>query len=471
MKELTTIMSMLLASSSQPLLLYVLWTAPQFLVICSLTGGTSALGEDGLRICKFDNFSQNISATKEDSNRIIYLLTLLPYPALPSSSRDSDSLRTVAALREMGQALLPAAQLAVDHVNQDPYTLPGYRVELIKAESGCNMTTKTLVSFIEHVVNSKHKRRSVTGIIGPTCSESAIAVSSILGRRGELALPNVHITMSAELEDRQKYPYTFGIVGSRFQIVDALVSLICYSGWNKVAILYDESRASDALYVNKRLSEEENPSNRGFGTIHNMPISNKFFPLETLTKSEVQIGIIMSTLALAQKLMCIAYHEGMTHPGYQWVIAEYSFNEFTGHNTTLYYKGRLYECFWGIQSIVLDHIVFVHFQLSETDASLQLTSGYAYTDIAKQYETKIAFYKFNNVCSFPSVPNFFHAATSYDAVWALVLAMNMTLSERSGNVKKTINTLDKEFLSVNFRGAPATSPLITVRDLSKEWLK
>ena len=435
---------MLLASSNQPLLLYVLWTALQFLVICSLTGRTSALGEDGLGLCKFDNFNQNISATKEDSNHTIYLLTLLPYPALPSSNTDSDSLRTVAALREMGPVLLPAAQLAVDHINQDPYTLPGYRVELINAETGCNMTTKALVSFIEHVVHREGKGRFITGIVGPTCSESAIAVSSIIGRGGELALPNVHITLSAELEDRQKYPYTFGIVGSRFQIVDALVSLICYNGWNKVALLYDESRESDTLYVNQRLSEEvwdENSGNRGFSTIP-MAITNKFFPIETLTKSEVHIGIIVSTLALAQKLMCIAYHEGMTHPGYQWVIAQYSFNEFMEHNTTLYYKGRLYECSWGTQSIMLDHVVFIHFRLSEIGASLQLVSGYTYTDITKQYD---------NGCSFPAVPNFFYAATTYDAVWALVLAMNMTVSERSSEIK--INILNKEFPNINFRGA------------------
>ena len=102
----------------------------------------------------------------------------------------------------MGPALLVAAQLAVDHINQDPYTLPGYRVELINAESGYNMTIKALVSFIEHVVNSECKGRSIAGIVGPTCSESAIAVSSIIGRRGELALPNIYITLSAELEDR-----------------------------------------------------------------------------------------------------------------------------------------------------------------------------------------------------------------------------------------------------------------------------
>lgn len=409
-------------------------------------GRTSSLGEDA---CEFDNFSQNISATNEpdSSNRVIYLLTLLPYPSLP---RDSDSLQTAAVLTGMpGPSLLAAAQLAVSHINQDPHTLPGYRVELINAESGCDTTTEALVSFTEHVVHSEHtKGRLITGIIGPTCSEPAIAVSSVIGRGRQLALPNVHIATSAELEDRESYPHTFGIVGSRSQIVDALVSLIGYSGWKKVAILYDESRASDVLYVNQRVSEElggGDSGNGGFGTVR-MPISNNFLPLEAIAKSEVRVGIIMSTLTLAQKLVCLAFHEGLAFPGYQWIIAEHNFNEFTEYNTTFYYKGRLYECFWRIQSTILDHVVFVHFQLTEVDASLPdpLVSGYTYTAITKEYETKT---KINNVCSFPVVPNFARVATTYDAVWALVLVMNMTLSEIS-----KINILDK-LPNVNFRGA------------------
>jgi ABC-type branched-subunit amino acid transport system substrate-binding protein len=352
----------------------------------------------------------------------------------------------VTALREMGPALLPAAQLAVDHINQDPYTLPGFRVELINAESGCSTTTKALVTLVKHVVHSERNGRSITGIIGPSCSESAIVVSSVIARGGPLALPNVHITTSAELEDRERYPYTFGIIGSRSQIVDALVSLIGYNGWNKVAILYDESRASDALYANQRLREEVWDENFGKGdvsTIHT-PVSNNFFPLETLIKNKVQIGIVMTTLTLAQKLMCIAYHEGLTFPGYQWIITEYSFNEFTEQNTTFYYEGRLYECFWGI---VLDHVIFIHFQMAEVDTTLQLVSGYTYTDITKQYETKMDFYKYSNVCFFPAIPNFNRAATTYDAVWALVFTMNMSISSDS-----KINILDK-FPSVNFRGA------------------
>ena len=456
----------MLLSSSQTLLLFVVWVTFQLLVLCFLTSRSSGLGEDMLEICKFDNSSQNISTnSNEDSScHTIYLLTLLPPPAAQCSSTENNNSLPPVLVRNMGPSLLPAAQLAVDHVNQDPFILPGYKVKLINAAGDCNMTTTALVSFIKHVFYGKDKGRLISGIIGPTCSESTITISSIVGRGG-LVLPNVHFASSAELQDRDKYPYTFGVVGSTFQIVDALVSLIRYNRWNRVAILYDDSRASDALYANQRLREgiqSENSNSRVFITFH-WPISDTLFPLESLMNSKAKIAVIMSSLALAQKLMCIACHEGMIFPDHQWIIAQYSYSEFTEHtNTTFYYRGKLYECFWNKQNditIALNHVVFVHFRLTEVDESSPLISGYTYANITKQFgETKTAVHKQNKQCPFPAVPNFIQASTTYDAVWALVLAMNMTVSDSSDqfhcDLLPNIQTPFKDkFPDVNFRGA------------------
>ena len=44
---------------------------------------------------------------------------------------DSDSLQLY---QDVDFAVLPAAKLAVEHVNEDPNILPGYRVELINID-------------------------------------------------------------------------------------------------------------------------------------------------------------------------------------------------------------------------------------------------------------------------------------------------------------------------------------------------
>ena len=129
---------------------------------------TSRLGT-----CDFENIST--SQLKPHNSSTIYLLTLLPYP----QDRDTNSLQPA---WNRGADILPAAELAVQHVNQDPSMLQGYRVDLVNADGGCDIATRTLTSFFKHVFKSgsTHSRgKQIAGIIGPSCSESTITVSSI----------------------------------------------------------------------------------------------------------------------------------------------------------------------------------------------------------------------------------------------------------------------------------------------------
>ena len=311
--------------------------------------------------CDFENISRGIIQLKHDSSTI-YLLTLLPYPQPISQDRDTNSLQPT---WNRGADTLPAAELAVQHVNQDPSMLQGYRVDLVNADGGCDITTRTLTSFFKHVFKSgsTHSRgKQIAGIIGPSCSESTITVSSITGRATAegLALPNVHIASSAELEDRERYPYTFGVLGSTFQIVEAVFTLIRHNQWSKVAVLYDDSRAS--FYASRRLRERIHREYREFIVFHSA-VYDTYFPLDSLKKSEAKIVAVMSTLTFAQKILCIAYHEEMTFPDYQWIVVGHSHGEFTESNTTLYYDGRHYMCNWTKTTPALEKTVFIHLSL------------------------------------------------------------------------------------------------------------
>ena len=141
---------------------------------------------------------------------VIRLLTILPYPV---QHPDSVSLRPY---WDGGLAVLPAAQLAVEHVNQDPNTLPGYRVELLNVDGGCNVFSRALTNFVEQV----HSGIPIAGVIGPGCSDSALAISPILGRP-EISLPNIHLATSSLLQNRTQYPNTYGILSSSFTLINA----------------------------------------------------------------------------------------------------------------------------------------------------------------------------------------------------------------------------------------------------------
>ena len=398
------------------------------------------------------HFSEIDDSTSENDSTTIYLLTLLPYP-----QPDERNKASFQPAWDGGPAVLPAAQLAVNHVNQDPTMLPGYKVKLVNADDGCNVTTRAVINFMKHVVDDRVSRdktinKPIVGVIGPTCSESTIAISSIIGRGG-LALPNVHIASSAELEDRDKYPYSFGVVGSTFELVDALISLIRFNGWNKVAILYDDSRALS--YTNKRLREII--ASQPFIVFHSA-VYDTFYPLDSVMKSEAKIIVITTTIAFAQKIMCIAKDMGMHFPNYQWIIVGHSYEEFLqSRSTNFRYHKRLYECNWTNPydgGIALEQQLFIHFRLSVRNNSLLLVSGKPFYEIITTYTQYINRSNYNAICPFPIVPNVW-ATTVYDAVWALLLALNLTAAEGNGSLSdpNTMDKLKENFQYVHFNGA------------------
>ena len=427
------------------------WLLNRILIVWMILQEPSSSESTRLGVCNYDEIDNSDS---EKASKIIYLLTMLPYPQPRSENKASVQSQPE---WDGGPAVLPAAELAVEHVNRDPYTLPGYTVKLINVDSGCNVTTRTVVNFVKNVIENSTTKdevvKRIVGIIGPACAESAITIPSIIGRsRGELILPNVHITSSTELEQRDKYPYTFGIVGSTLQLVDALFSLIRNNGWDKVAILYDDSRA--LYYATRRIRETF--LKQSFIVFYSA-VYDTFFPLDSLQKSEAKIIAITTTLVSVQKIMCIAKDKGMHFPNYQWIIVGHSLKEFP-QSTKFQYHGRRYECNWFDHNSggrVLEKQLFIHFRLSLMDRNMTLVSGENLEQIITTYYKNVTDRYNKRVCPFKILPSIW-ASTVYDAVWAMLLAWNMTTSGSVNDVFSkpiTMDKLSKNFQFVNFSGA------------------
>ena len=116
--------------------------------------------------CCSSNLIKNASKEKE----VLYLLTLLPYynpdPSLNPSWNEGDNIQ-------------PAMELAKDQINSNPLILENYTLELIHAHSGCDILVETEYSFSKEAFprsNSPSVRR-LTGVIGPGCSSSSIALA------------------------------------------------------------------------------------------------------------------------------------------------------------------------------------------------------------------------------------------------------------------------------------------------------
>ena len=352
--------------------------------------------------------SNSESVSNDTELKTVRLLTILPYPSHNNSSSLQPSW-------DEGPAVLLAAELAVKHINQDRFTLPGYKVELLNSDGGCNIFSRALNSFTRSVLHGP----PIAGIIGPGCSRSTIAVSSLTGRK-EVALPNVHLGTSPFLENRSKYGNAFGIVSSSFSLAEAAVSLIEHNSWEDVAILYD---SNSYVHLNDRLRELINRELEKNRIVFYSVVYDTYYPHDALKQNSAKVIITLTSLPHTLKLLCIAYTRGMVFPRYQWVIIGVSFDQLSseGKEIVFQYNGVWYTC---DPKVILQNNVLLNYRLSVIDKQEKLVSGYTYYETLEQYSQQVAIH--NSSPNPASVSPSLWATVTYDAVWALVLAMNMT---------------------------------------------
>jgi len=86
------------------------------------------------------------TCTSPGGANTLYLVSLLPYP---------DTRPTLQPSWEEGPALMPAAELAVELINNRSDILSDYNIEMIAGDSGCDVTTKAVTAFVETVMHSR----------------------------------------------------------------------------------------------------------------------------------------------------------------------------------------------------------------------------------------------------------------------------------------------------------------------------
>jgi len=108
----------------------------------------------------------------------LYILALLPY-SNASPCRWYHSW-------DKGAGILPAAELAIEHINKKSDVLRLYQLHLISGDSGCNVVSKTVVSFVKHVLSATQR---VVGIVGPAVRLQALQYPHLLAETPQLWSP------------------------------------------------------------------------------------------------------------------------------------------------------------------------------------------------------------------------------------------------------------------------------------------
>ena len=384
------------------------------------------------------NQSTGVTGSQENSevntggaNNIIRLLTILPYPVSPNDSN------SVQPLWDEGPAVLLAAKLAVKHINEDSCTLPGYRLELLNTDGGCNIYSKALIEFTKQL----QRGPPIAGIIGPGCSESSSVVSSLMSRP-EIHLPNIHFATSPLLEDRNKYRNSYGIVGSSVAYIEAAILLMEYNNWEDVAILFD---SDSYIHLNQRQRGAVSQILESDRVVFFSVVYDTYIPLDALVKNSVKVIITLTQLDQTLRILCIAHKRGMVFPRYQWVLSGRYFLEIKAsitNSVVFHYDGEIYNC-TSKETLSDGHLLLNH-RLENRDKTSQLVSGYTFDDIVHQYLLEIYNHNRDSLVSIePSI----WATVAYDSVWAMTLAINMSIDVNISENIKHFQFGNKDFIN------------------------
>ncbi len=254
-----------------------------------------------------ENSTVDGTAMESGNKHTLYFLSMLPYP---------DPRPSFQALFQDGPDILPAAYLAIDEINNRTDILNDYQIELIEADGGCDVETKPLETFVANVF---HSGKQVVGIIGPGCSDSAVAVSALCGR-SEIALVTVHIANSPLLANRTLFPYAFATADTSLVVVESIIELMRYNDWRRVSLIYDVSTLEFIPLAESLI--EKTSRLQGYSIAISVPfLKVNDIPVTDIENSFVRIIILManSNDSICE-MLCLAHQRQLVYPAYQWVI-------------------------------------------------------------------------------------------------------------------------------------------------------
>ena len=364
----------------------------------------------------------------------LYLVLMAPFPAPVQPSWVA------------GHRVAPAVQLALDQINNRSDILRDYELILLKSDTACSNGYAAVKAIVDIV---RVRDRPVVGIVGPGCTTAALAVAEQVSRPQYSLIAITPSATSPNLEN-EKYMNTFATISSSGAYVKVYRALMDHNGWNAVSILYDENRQYFLDTFNRFSEEEMNVSRVVYQSAVLDGKTEQFFPLSDI-KAMDRGRVILSFAAskTARDMMCLAYHEEMIYPTYQWVFHDRTVSQLKTSTSFINHEKK-YDCNEEEMAQAINGILLILYNIEQDDADIISPTTQSFSEYYESYTEEL------NRCNNESYLNY--ANTNYDAAWALALALNKTAETvnlttyRYGqpNITKQIR---KELFKVRFDGA------------------
>ena len=335
---------------------------------------------------------------------------------------------------DRGLELLPAAQLAVDRINQDPTILPGYNLELTELNTGtCDhgYPSDALFQFVNEITREK---QHLVGVVGSFCTALAKAVA-LIAERSETNLLQILASPSPALHDMVRYPHLFHIIPSSAVYGEAVCSLIDEFGWSRVGVVSDNSMEHSYSALANMLG----------GNLAFYPFRGPPSLLRTLQGRGERIVILSVGIEQAAEVLCLAYKQCLCWPQlkHTWIVYEHQVENFFQAAST---------CDNDSMRNALEGVFLIQYELNINDSNKVIVSGQRYTEYYNDYLKHLS-----QVASHYNTslnPNLYSNAL-HDSVWATAIALNISLEANIETARRieVLEIANNELSNVSFTGA------------------
>ncbi len=277
----------------------------------------------------------------------LYVLVTGPYPdPLPNTGWDA------------GISLIPAVRLAFEQINNKADILSGYELKLIERDSGCRSENSiplkvftsvvggTYYSHLQESCSLQTVGQNIIGIIGPACSDAALAIAPFL-ERSEVNILQLSPTATSPQIERANFGTTVTMISSSLAYIESIAKLMECNEWSKVAVIFDGLGANfqtTAKEFDKHLPENITFSSPAYMFNHDDFIPHLLFPFDELIDKRARVIVIFAGKGLVQRILCLAYKMNAVYPQYQWIFSERSPQDFKENVSQFKYNGIVYNC-------------------------------------------------------------------------------------------------------------------------------
>ncbi|XP_029045875.2 uncharacterized protein LOC114877446 isoform X1 [Osmia bicornis bicornis] len=305
--------------------------------------------------------------------------------------------------RPEGPSELQAARLAVERVNE-MNVLSNFQLRLIYNDTKCD--PGVAVDRFFHALYSAKKNDLIPLLLGTACSEVTETLAKIVPYWNVIQVS--FGSTAPALSDSTEFPLFLRTVAPDSSHNSARIALIKHFGWDTVTAL---SQTGDmySLAVNDLVTELEQANITCTATI---TFAENDYKEQLRTLKELDTRIIIGSFSprLAPRVFCEAWKLGMHGGDYAWILPGDTI-DLSGMAGNWWHSGPE-ECTPSQLSQTLDGLIIVKSHgsaLGNEISSSGLTSSKFTSELAKRGVTHSKF-----------------AAQTYDAVWAIALALKRT---------------------------------------------